>query len=420
MVFLHVFLLNIGLSSALYTSSSPVVKLTQDNFEKEVLNSNDLWLVEFFAPWCGHCKSLAPEYEKAAKALKGIIKIGAVDMTTDQSVGSKYSISGYPTLKFFGDNKKSPQDYDGERNAKGIVTYTMKQAEQIAFKRIGAKPEPKREQQHQGSSSSPPPADDGDVIVLTESTFDSNVFSGEDIWYVEFYAPWCGHCKSLAPEWANAATKLKDQVKVAKVDATEEKALASRYGINGYPSIKIFTPASREPEDYNGGRDAESIVRSALNKLETAGKPLTIPQLVGAAVLKKSCESNVCILAFLPHIYDSSASERNRYIETFTESAKKNRGKPLRYLWVQAGDYYKFEQMLGLGSGYPAVIGISMQKNRFALMRSAYKLGEIEDFVRKLLGGNIALTEYKEIAPLNEVEAWDGNDHEPDIPSEDL
>ena len=52
-----------------------------------VLDSEEPWLVEFFAPWCGHCKALAPEYNKAAKALDGIIKIGALDMTTDGEAG---------------------------------------------------------------------------------------------------------------------------------------------------------------------------------------------------------------------------------------------------------------------------------------------------------------------------------------------
>ena len=71
-------------SSALYTASSPVVKLTKDNFKKLVLDQPDqLWLVEFYAPWCGHCKSLAPAWEKASKALKGVVHLGAVDMTTD-------------------------------------------------------------------------------------------------------------------------------------------------------------------------------------------------------------------------------------------------------------------------------------------------------------------------------------------------
>jgi protein disulfide-isomerase A6 len=88
-----------------------VVKLTKDNFKKLVLEGDELWLVEFFAPWCGHCKTLAPAWEKAAKTLKGVVKIGAVDMTSDQDVGQPYGIQGFPTLKFFGFDKKSPQDY---------------------------------------------------------------------------------------------------------------------------------------------------------------------------------------------------------------------------------------------------------------------------------------------------------------------
>lgn len=69
--------------SALYGANSPVVKLTKENFKKLVLEGEELWLVEFYAPWCGHCKNLAPAWEKAAKSLKGVVNVGAVDMTTD-------------------------------------------------------------------------------------------------------------------------------------------------------------------------------------------------------------------------------------------------------------------------------------------------------------------------------------------------
>lgn len=55
---------------AFYSPSSNVVELNPSNFESKVINSDHIWIVEFFAPWCGHCQSLVPEYTKAAKALK--------------------------------------------------------------------------------------------------------------------------------------------------------------------------------------------------------------------------------------------------------------------------------------------------------------------------------------------------------------
>lgn len=57
-------------TTALYPSSSDVVELTPDNFDRRVINSDEVWIVEFFAPWCGHCKNLVPEYSKAASQLK--------------------------------------------------------------------------------------------------------------------------------------------------------------------------------------------------------------------------------------------------------------------------------------------------------------------------------------------------------------
>ena len=62
---------------------------------------------------CGHCQSFASEYKKAAKALKGFVKVGAVDANEHQSLGGHYGVKGFPTVKIFGANKQSPSDYQG-------------------------------------------------------------------------------------------------------------------------------------------------------------------------------------------------------------------------------------------------------------------------------------------------------------------
>lgn len=99
--------------------------LTKDNWQQEVIKGDSLWLVEFYAPWCGHCKSLAPEWTKAAKQLKGVVKVGAVDMTTDEEVGSPYKVEGFPTLKFFGFDKKNPIEYGSGRDTDSIVKFAL-------------------------------------------------------------------------------------------------------------------------------------------------------------------------------------------------------------------------------------------------------------------------------------------------------
>lgn len=115
-----------NLALGLYSDNGPVVKLTQTNFKDLVLNDkNTFWLVEFYAPWCGHCKSLAPSWELAAKQLKGVVKLGAVDMTTDEGVGRPYDIKGFPTLKFFGDDKNSPIAYESGRDADSIRKWAL-------------------------------------------------------------------------------------------------------------------------------------------------------------------------------------------------------------------------------------------------------------------------------------------------------
>lgn len=111
---------------SLYKAGGPVVELTAENFKKTVLQDKDsMWMVEFYAPWCGHCKQLAPSYELAAKQLKGVVKLGAVNMDEHKSVGAPYNIKGFPTLMFFGNDKNKAIGYSGGRDADSIRKFCL-------------------------------------------------------------------------------------------------------------------------------------------------------------------------------------------------------------------------------------------------------------------------------------------------------
>ena len=108
-------------------------------------------------------------------------------------------------------------------------------------------------------------------------------------------APWCGHCKQLAPEYAKAAKQLEElnpEIKLAKADATIETVLAEKYNVRGYPTLKFLSGES--VIDYNGGRQADDIVNWLLKKTGPAAKELSTVDEAKSFI----DENNVAVIGF--------------------------------------------------------------------------------------------------------------------------
>ena len=96
---------------------------------------------------------------------------------------------------------------------------------------------------------------------LTGSNFDEVVKDKSKNVLVEFYAPWCGHCKQLSPIWDKLAESLEDNedVVVAKMDATVNELSHTR--VRSFPTIRLYKKDTNEVAEYNGERTLEGLTK---------------------------------------------------------------------------------------------------------------------------------------------------------------
>lgn len=229
-------------------SSSEIVHLTSSSFEPALKDEKSV-LVMFYAPWCGHCKKMKPEYEKAADIIKNNKIAGvltALDATKEPEIAAKFGVKGYPTVKYF-------------VNGEFKFDVNVRDAEKIVeFMKNPSEP-PK-------SPIEVPWEDEpSEVIHLNDENF-KPVLKKKTHALVMFYAPWCGHCKRTKPEFVKAAEKFVDdpRIALAAVDCTKYQALCGVYNVKGYPTIKYFNYL-KTVRDYSGGRTEADLVKFLSN-----------------------------------------------------------------------------------------------------------------------------------------------------------
>ncbi|KAG8432515.1 hypothetical protein GDO86_016963 [Hymenochirus boettgeri] len=196
--------------------NSHVITLGPQNFPGK---DREAWLVDFFAPWCPPCRALLPELRKASKHLFGQIKFGTLDCTIHEGLCNMHNIRAYPTTVVF--NQSNIHEYEGHHNAQEILEFI----EDLR---------------------------NPSVVSLRPETFKALVKGRrkDEIWMVDFYAPWCGPCQALMPEWKRMARLLNGLINVGSVDCQKYSSMCSQEHVKAYPEIRLYPGNMDSPNTY--------------------------------------------------------------------------------------------------------------------------------------------------------------------------
>ena len=332
--------------SVLADETSDVLSLTDKNFDQEVLDQ-DLMLVEFFAPWCGHCKALAPEYEIAATQLKDKVKIAKVDCTENQDLCQKYDVRGYPTLKVFRNGETS--EYKGARKADGIVSYMQKQAA--------------------------PAVADLDATNFTE-------FQNSDRVVIVGYA----NDDASKAALKQVANKLRDDYLFGIVT---DEALAKEHKAE-FPSVVVYKQFDEGRNDQTGAFEVEAIEEF----IKTNSVPLL--DAIDASNFKSYAEAGLP----LAYLFHDNADDQQKLTEMATPLAKKYKGK-INFVHIDANKFGAHAGNLGLKEEWPAFAIQHLDTGaKFPLDQTkAVAFENLEPFLQDYVDGKIKATVKSAEAP---------------------
>ena len=407
-IFLYITIYILGFSKELFSPESYVISLDSNNFDKQVLNTPDIWLILFYERENNELKQLEPEYEKAALALKDIFKLGVMNTNNNKAFISEYNLTTLPCMKFFSaDKSEIPKDFETRPNSASIIEKLFLKVQSFANKKINIT---------DSEAILYNIEHDPNIIVLNDKNFDYKIQKNELMWMIMIYSPACGICKNLLPHWAKAAEKLKDKVVFGIIDGTINRETSNRFFLKGYPLIKVISPGfgkRKKIEDYKGPRDEEGIIEYALKKIDLYQYVREPPQIVNQQIIKEECinKEGYCFITLFPHIMKSSAKERTNYIESIYRASRNYSSINVNFLWAQEGDF-RFEKRMKFNQ-YPATIAVNFKKSiiSFKKFGSNFNDDNLGNYIKEVLEGKANLMEYVGGLEISDKEKWDRKDY---------
>ncbi|MEE6503372.1 hypothetical protein FKM82_004807 [Ascaphus truei] len=346
--------------------ASDVLDLTDDTFDS-IVPQHGILLIEFFAPWCGHCKKLAPEYESAATRLKGTVSLAKVDCTANSNVCNKYGVSGYPTLKVFRDGEESGA-YDGPRTADGIVSTMKKQA---------------------GPAS---------VALRSVEEFEKFI-ADKDASVVGFFRELYSAAHS---EFLKAAGSLRENYRFAH---TDENSLVNKYDLNG-EGVVLFRPQrlANKFEDISVSYPEEKIASSKLKKFIQDNIFGICPHMTEDN--RELIQGKDMLVAYYDVDYEKNAKGSNYWRNRVMMVAKKflDAGKQLKFAVASRKAFSHEVSELGLdaSTGELPVVGIKTAKGEKYVMQEEFSRDgkALERFLQDYFDGK--LKKYLKSEPIPE------------------
>ncbi|KAI0061344.1 thioredoxin-like protein [Artomyces pyxidatus] len=272
--------------------------LTPDIFKPTI--SEGYWFIEYFSPWCHHCRMFAPTWEELVSDYEGTaVHLAQINCAVDGDFCAEKGVNGYPQMNLYRDGI-FVKTFNHERTRERITDF-ITEVTSIS---------PSASSSSDNATSHdlrPTPPDDpkpdlnpeGEVLVLTDETFAEVTASGDV--FVKFFGPWCNRCDELAPIWTKLANEMQHKLTIAEVNCADYKSLCTAQGVAELPTLFLYPPYGMKTE-FTGKWKVDTMKAW----LERAVKPSVLVDLDYYEDFDSIVKNNPVVYVFLHEVGNHS------------------------------------------------------------------------------------------------------------------